>query len=204
MSIVNTLDIVKDWLEANVCPLVELKLPNDSAIADEYPYELIHPAALALFVPSKDRMGPKIKAPIPSVCVQIISGNDSLSDHNRAIKLRLCFSTWDPGYHAQDIFIPTQSEGDLQEYNRRVTAAFEKNSEGWRDCWNFVDTTLRVVENAEYIGDKLRVAKESGISFGPITEQEDIVDYYPYWFAWVEFSVEEVLLRNPASYNQFL
>ena len=70
-----------------------------------------------------------------------------------------------------------------------------KNGEGWRDAWNFVDTALRLIENAEYLGD-LRVIKEKGITFGPVTEQDAVPDFYPYWFAWAEFSVEETLTRQ--------
>ena len=78
-----------------------------------------------------------------------------------------------------------------------------KNGEGWRDAWNFVDTALRLIENAEYLGD-LRVIKEKGITFGPVTEQDAVPDFYPYWFAWAEFSVEETLTRNPKSYQHLL
>lgn len=78
-----------------------------------------------------------------------------------------------------------------------------KNGEGWRDAWNFVDTALRRIENAEYLGD-LRVIKEEGITFGPVAEQDAVPDFYPYWFAWAEFSVEEALTRNPESYQHLL
>mgnify|MGYP000823031420 CR=1 FL=1 len=48
-----------------------------------------------------------------------------------------------------------------------------KNGEGWRDAWNFVDTALRLIENAEYLGD-LRVIKEKGITF---TWDDALLDY---------------------------
>lgn len=31
MSIVNSIETVRDWLTAEVCPLVKLKLPDDKA-----------------------------------------------------------------------------------------------------------------------------------------------------------------------------
>ena len=46
--------------------------------------------------------------------------------------------------------------------------------------------------------------KEKGITFGPVTEQDAVPDFYPYWFAWAEFSVEETLTRNPKSYQHLL
>lgn len=205
MSIVNSIEVVREWLDENVCPLVKLKLPDDDATDASYPYKLVNPAAFSLFVPTKDRMPPKVAAPIPSVCVQLINGEDDMIASARSFKIRLCFSAWDPGYHGPDIFT---SKGDgsgayIQQYNKEASAYFEKNGEGWRDAWNFVDTALRLIENAEYMGE-LRVIKEEGITFGPVSEQDAVPDFYPYWFAWAEFSVEEYITRNPKNYNHLL
>lgn len=204
MSIVNSIEIVREWLTDYVCPLVKLKLPDDNVTDASYPYKLVHPAAFSLFVPSKDRTPPNVAAPIPSVCVQLVKGDDDMIGSTRGIKIRLCFSAWDPGYHGPDIFIPKEVSGiKIQQYNQEAAASFEKNGEGWRNAWNFVDTALRVIENAEYIGE-LRVMKEDGISFGPVAEQDSVPDFYPYWFAWAEFSVEEALTRNRKTYDHLL
>ncbi len=175
MSIVNSIETVRDWLTAEVCPLVKLKLPDDNATDASYPYKLVNPAAFSLFVPSKDRTPPNIAAPIPSVCVQIVQGDDDLLQSARDIKIRLCFSAWDPGYHGPDIFKP-KGDGSgtyIQQYNEAAASYFVKNGEGWRDAWNFVDTALRLIENAEYLGD-LRVIKEKGITF---TWDDALLDY---------------------------
>ena len=71
MSIVNSIETVRDWLTAEVCPLVKLKLPDDNATDASYPYKLVNPAAFSLFVPSKDRTPPNIAAPIPSDGLQL-------------------------------------------------------------------------------------------------------------------------------------
>ena len=84
MSIVNSIETVRDWLTAEVCPLVKLKLPDDNATDASYPYKLVNPAAFSLFVPSKDRTPPNIAAPIPSVCVQIVQGDDDLPETSRS------------------------------------------------------------------------------------------------------------------------
>ena len=177
MSIVNSIETVREWLGSTVCPMVQLKLPDDSATDASYPYKLVNPTAFSLFVPSKDRLPPKVPAPIPSVC----------------------------GYHGRDIFKPKNdgSGAYVQWQNEEAAAFFEKNGEGWRDAWNFVDTALRMIENAEYIGP-LRVMKEDGITFGPVSEQDAVPDFYPYWFAWVEFSAEEPLTRTPKDYQHLL
>lgn len=36
MSIVNSIETVRDWLTAEVCPLVKLKLPDDNATDASY------------------------------------------------------------------------------------------------------------------------------------------------------------------------
>ena len=205
MSIVNSIETVREWLEATVCPMVQLKLPDDSATDASYPYKLVNPTAFSLFVPSKDRLPPKVPAPIPSVCVQLVEGDDNMIQSARDIKIRLCFSAWDPGFHGLDFYYPKNdgSGAYIQQHNEEAKAFFQKNGEGWRDAWNFVDTALRMIENAEYI-DRLRVAKENGISFGPVSEQDAVPDFYPYWFAWVEFTVEEALTRAPKDYQHLL
>ena len=47
-------------------------------------------------------------------------------------------------------------------------------------------------------------AKEKGITFGPVAEQDAVPDFYPYWFAWAEFSVEETLARHAKNYDHLL
>lgn len=199
MSIVNSMETIRDWLSQCVCPLVGLKLPCDAAVDEGYPYELVHPAAFSMFVPTADRLPSGVKAPIPSVCVQLQSGEDRLIDHIRTYKVRLYFSAWDPGLHGKDTFFPT-GNGD---YVQKASKTYAKNGEGWRDAWSFVDTALREIEGAEYIGN-LRILKESGILYGPVTEQDSIADFYPYWFAWAEFSVEEGLSRSTRAYREYL
>ena len=205
MSIVNSIEIVREWLAANVCPLVQLKLPDDNATDASYPYKLVNPAAFSLFIPSKDRTPPKIAAPIPSVCVQIVQGKDDMIASTRGIKIRLCFAAWDPGYHGPDIFKPTgDGSGSYIQWNdEEAKALFLKNGEGWRDVWNFVDTPLREIEDAEYING-LRLVKEDGITFGLFTEQDAVPDFYPFWYAWVELTVSEILTRNHKAYDHLL
>ena len=108
-----------------------------------------------------------------------------------------------PGDDADEPASTNTAAGEAPEYNEAAASYFVKNGEGWRDAWNFVDTALRLIENAEYLGD-LRVIKEKGITFGPVAEQDAVPDFYPYWFAWAEFSVEETLTRNPKSYQHLL
>lgn len=195
MTIVDTTETIREWLEKNVCPLVKLKLPDDNHTDESYPYKLITPGAFSLYVPTSDRLPPKVAAPIPSVCVELVIGDDDLIKSSREIKVRLNFSAWDPGYHSRDLLYPQAAS--VEQYNAEAIKAFQKNDLGWRDVWNFTDTVLREIESAEYIGG-LRLIKEKGITFGPFSEEKATPNFYPYWFSWAEFSVESSITRKPS------
>ena len=56
MSIVNSIEIVREWLDSTVCPMVQLKLPDDSATDASYPYKPVsytHLTATASRTPAK-------------------------------------------------------------------------------------------------------------------------------------------------------
>lgn len=196
MTITDTVETIRQWLADNVCPLIELKLPDDDHTDESYSYKLITPGVFSLYVPTSDRLPPKIAAPIPSICVSLVQGVDELVKSSREVKVRLNFAAWDPGYHLRDLLIPrAESPGDVEQYNAEAIKAFQKNDLGWRDVWNFTDTALREIESAEYIGG-LRVIKEKGIAFGPFSEEKATPNFYPYWFSWAEFSVESSIVRQ--------
>ena len=58
-----------------------------------------------------------------------------------------------------------------------------------------VDIALREVESVTNI-DGLVIDRSVPVKFGPFTEQESIPDFYPFWFAWVSFSVSYPITRN--------
>lgn len=59
MSIVNSIETVREWLGSTVCPMVQLKLPDDSATDASYPYKLVNPTAFSLFVPCEGQIAPR-------------------------------------------------------------------------------------------------------------------------------------------------
>ena len=73
MSIVSDLDMVRDWVQENICSEIKLKLPADTDNR-EYSYELVTPETFVLYLPSKDRLPPGALSPIPSVCIELLSG----------------------------------------------------------------------------------------------------------------------------------
>jgi hypothetical protein len=42
------------------------------------------------------------------------------------------------------------------------------------------------------------------VKYGPLTEQEAIPDFYPFWFTWVTFQLIYPLQRNDENIQQFL
>lgn len=209
MTLVQSIDNVVDWLRENVCNQITLKVPDDDVNGSEYGVQYVNPATFPLYVPGKDRLPPSVPAPIPSVCVQLLEGNDDLLKKKRQLNVRLCLACWNPGEHGSELFHPRQNENALGGYSYyRATGeaaqTYARNMDGWRDSFNFADLVLRELENTEYIAG-LRLMKESGIKFGVFTEDGNIWDYYPYWHSWITFSLEVgVVARTPKEYNQYL
>lgn len=203
MPIVHIIDAVTDWVRENVCQGIKLKAPpvDERAATDAgYEYQLVTPSAFSMFVPAKDKLPPNI-SPIPSVCVRFMTGTENLTDSEGTVGVQLAFSAWDPGYHSKDIFDPVN--GIQNAYKQRAEADFDKNGGGWRDAWNFVDIALRKIGSAHAIGG-YQIDRSIPVKFGPLQEQEAIIDYYPFWFAWLTFSVKYSALRNNPDYQKFL
>ena len=131
MSIVNSIEIVREWLDSTVCPMVQLKLsPTTARPTPPTPTSWSTRPRSRFSSRRRTDCPPKVPAPIPSVCVQIVEGTDSLTMSSRSIKIRLCFSAWDPGYHGRDIFKPKNdgSGAYVQWQNEEATAFFEKKT----------------------------------------------------------------------------
>ena len=203
MSVVHLIDTLTEWARQNICTQIKLKQPpqnmepNDSG----YSYEEVNPVAFSMYVPSSEKLPPNIHSPFPSLCVRFIKGADSLADGEGGVNIQFCFSAWDPGIHGQDIFHP-QEDGSFARQGP-VYAEYERNADGWRDVWNFVDIALRAVESVTGIGG-YTIDRKTPVEFGPLVEQEAVADYYPFWFAWISFRVNYPLWRNIEHLNQFL
>ena len=215
MAIVQHIHTIRDWLEGSICNRITLKLPCDDKTADTYPYQLVHPAAFPLYFPGMDLLPPGVPVPIPSVCVDFLEGSDDLIESVGQLQLRLSFAAWNPGLHgpdmvqAQELSVRIVKTGEggspeqaIREFNE-AAGTFVRNADGWQDVWNFVDLALRELESAEYING-LRICKEEPIRFGPFSADEAIMDFYPYWWAWISFTVEYGLNRPKDKYKHML
>ena len=159
-----------------------------------------------MYIPTQDRKPPDVAAPIPSLCVQLLKGKHAPAQHIGQMTIQLALATWNPGQHGSEMAVPEQDPQALGgvKYRREPSENFKRNLEGWRDVWSFTDKVLQAIENTEYIAG-LRLVKENGIEYGPFTEDGALVSYYPYWFCWVQFTLEHGLARKiPADYEKLL
>lgn len=206
MTVVNAVSLLMDWLEESVCPLVSLKVPGETEDDADYDFELAHPAVLGMYWPtSKEMLPPDVKDVQPGLLVQVVSGRESQPALERTMTVRLHLSAWSPGRHGKDVW-RRKERPDLSGFDwvRDESASYSPGyDDGWRDVWNFLDTVVREVRNAPTFAGGARVDKGSDITFGPYDVQGSIVDLYPYWFAWVEFTLVEPT-TPPVALAEFL
>ena len=209
MTITQSIEKVTDWLNKTVCPKIKLKLPDDCQNGKEYKVETVNPTAFAMYQPGKDKLPPGVIAPFPSVVVQLLEGSDDLIAKNGRMKLQLSFTAWNPGNHARELKRAI-STTELHTAGLNVQLGtvsseqtFERNADGWKDVWNFVECALREIENAEYMNG-LRVVKELPITYGQFQQEGQISDLYPYWGAWVILTIERGIAKTSSSYSKYL
>lgn len=192
MTTKQIIENITQWVEENICNKITLKVPDDDVNDNRYELQMETPAAFPLFVPAKDRMPPNVRAPIPSVAVQLLEGKDNLKKGERRLRIRLCLSTWNPGIHPGEELHPVKDESVLggYTYERRDKSEekYERNSDGWKDLYNFQDIAISELEGAEFFAE-VRVDMDEPITYGPFTEDGVIWDYYPYWAGWISFVV---------------
>lgn len=208
MSVVHNLDTITAWVREHICTEIQLKVPPDSDRAPTdagYDYQMTTPAVFPLYIPARDKLPPGVVSPVPSVCVRFLKGSEQLAGQTGSMGIQLCFSTWDTGLHGEDFLHPV--EGDPGQYRRwsgkEAEAFFQRSGEGWRDAWNFVDIALRKLGNTISVGD-CELDRSVPFEYGPFTEQGEIIEAYPLWYAWVSFSVTYPLRRNAEDIEQYL
>jgi hypothetical protein len=203
MTVVETINALTAWADANICEGVKLKKRPDGGkdfpTSGDAPVELVKPASWPLFVPTAERKSPRGTAPtIPSLCVEIMPpAKDDPQRTTRTMTVRLSLAAWNPG--VQEVDGPIDAKGFTEPDAPNGDApAYEPTMDGWKDVFNFLDAALRAVETTDRIGDELRILHEEGFEWGPFEDPDfrEPVNLYPYWFAWVSFKVEAALLRS--------
>lgn len=210
MSITNTLDRIAEWVQAEICNPVKLKMPPDGDMddcpnAEEYDYRTVTPAAFPLFVPTHDKLPPDVITSVPSVVVRIVKGSDDMDDNTGRLNLELAFSTWNPGTYGKDILIPdTEHKGQFKPLLEEEAAGkFEIYTDAWRDLWNWIDEARRKLRNTAQI-DGIKIDRSVPLEFGPFTAQDGIPDFYPLWFGYITFAINYQLTEHNPDIEQFL
>ena len=199
--IVTVIDTLTEWAKDHICKAIRLKVPPDnfSPVDSGYSYKLENPEALPMYLPPSDKLPKSVRFTHPSLCVRFLKAGDSMTKNEGYVDIQFLFSVWNPGDHGEDLYLPNWDGS----YYKQTDAAFEKGSSGWRDVWNFVDIARRELESVTSIKG-LIIDKSTDIEYGPITEQEAIVDAYPYWYSWLSFRVNYPLMRNNEDLEQYL
>lgn len=203
MTVVSIIDEITKWATEEICSKVKFKAPperDEESNSSKYDYKLVTPACFSLFIPSKDKLPPSYLTPIPAMCVSVVEGNDNLTTNIGVLTIQFSFATWHTGTHGKDYFIPV---GDGSFKQCTDDEYFKRDADGWRDVWNWIDIALRAIESSQSING-IEIDRASGVKFYPFKEQEAIVDYYPYWFAGIQFKVKRPIVRNITAYEELL
>ncbi len=190
MTLVESIDSLQAWFDEHVCQQATFKVPTDNIITGNA--QLVHPASFALYVPARDRIPPNVVAPIPSICIQLMEGEDKLMERNTRLNIRLCLAVWNPGDQTGVDFtpIPDPSNPVGVKYTQGDDKpTYTRNLDGWRDIMNFVDLVRLELRKHDIIAGH-RIVKEEPIKFGQFFQDDALWDSYPYWHSWITFSVE--------------
>ena len=205
MSIVTILDAVTQWAQENICSKVLLKVPpkNIEPNDDDYAYKTANPVAFTMYVPTEDKLPENIPSAFPSLCVRFMEGADHLSDMSGTIGIQLMLSAWNPGTYGLDMLESSPDDSLSWQAQKDANVKFARNGDGWRDIWNFTDVAVRAIESTNNISG-FAIDRSVPVKFGPLTEQEAVPDFYPFWFTWVSFQLTYPLLRNTEDFQDLL
>jgi hypothetical protein len=213
MSVVTTIDGIAAWAQTEICDKIMLKKPDPEHEDESYneEYELVHPQAFPIFMPTSDRVSPPIEGPVPGLCVQLVSGKNRRKDGT--LKIGMTLATWNPGEHGPDMFIP-EGDGSFSRLPEADAADYYvRNAGGWRDAYNFLDVALAALARTESIPNGGRIIKEKGdgvsesdavIDFGPVTVDNALPILRPYWYTWCSFTVQRELVIRTKTIEEFL
>lgn len=205
MTIVKILDDVTRWAQENICSKVQLKVPpkNTEPNDNHYEYNTANPVAFTMYVPTEDKLPEGIPSAFPSLCVRFMEGEDDLAKKTGTMGIQFLLSVWNPGTYGQDVLEPNPDDALSWQAQGDKNVKFARNGDGWRDVWNFTDVAVRAIESTTRISE-FEIDHSVPIKFGPLTEQEAIPDFYPFWFTWVSFQLTYPLLRNTEDLQDFL
>lgn len=181
-TLIKCIDDVTSWLNGKL-ESIKLKEPID----EKGNYKESNPKAFAMFLPLQNNS----TVPAPSVTVQIYDSIDQLKEQSGTVTIVLHTAIWNPGTHAK--------EKNMQQKEM----PYERNSEGWKDAVTLCDFLIDEIKKAGNINGH-RVLYENGIKCYPYKEQNAIIDFYPYYYMDIEFTVAKSFATTPKPYDDFL
>ena len=188
MELNEVVDKLTAWVQENLCNGTELLKPVVRGGEMSSDYELVTPKAFSLYVPPKDQLPPSNSFHIPSICVQLTKGTDDMVENERSLGFRLAFSAYRPGNFVE---------------NDKGEVVFERNANGWKDLWLWVSKSVNKLQTDMYI-EGVKVDKATPITYGHFQIDENMVDAYPYWYAWVELTLTCGIKAKHNTYNEYL
>lgn len=113
-----------------------------------------------------------------------------------SLTFELSFCAWNPGVHGKDILLSGKDCMTFKEWSgKEADRYFDIDGQGWRDVWNWIDTGMYALRNTEEI-DGIVIDRSTPITFGPYTDQESVIDLYPYWIGWISFKTKMPIIKN--------
>ena len=163
------MDKLTDWTQKEICSKLEFKKPSSRGDAS-YNYELTAPAVYPCFNPAEDK-SPTPRA--PSVTIQIDKFRETLESEMSA-DIAFIFVIWNTGIH-----------DNRDPQNKK----FEKNIEGWRDLWHFMDTARNaILKNFNIAGFEI----SGEITGRPLMGDDTITGTYPFFYGEMTCTIKTI------------
>ena len=179
---------LEDWAKEKLCSEIKFKQPvqpNESMDGD-YNYKIVNPNVFVMYIPKEDQLPDGVESVFPNLCIEWDGDRESPQSHKGEATIRLKLGVWNPGDH----------KGDYVSVKPDNTPDFKRNAKGYEDIINWIDLIKRELRNNELICGKYRVKLESDILSGTPSEQRSLLDFNPYYFGYVEFSIEYESIQN--------
>lgn len=194
MTVIDAIDMVKEFLEENVCPNIQLLVP---AVKDGIQYEekYANPKVFAFFEPEKGRLPEGVDYTKPGIIVQIPQGKDNLTTNEQSIECVLSFAVWRPGEYRAiqnmtlDKIDVSPETGASMEFTGDIEKQFIRNEDGWRDVYNLMELTKSKLISKGRIGQFLL---DEEIKYGSYTKDGALIDFYPFYHLWMSFMMKSI------------
>lgn len=190
MQLNEVIDNLTAWAQSNLCDGMELLRPSENNMSGAY--ELVTPVAFSLYVPPKDQLPPDVKQQLPSICLQLRDGSDDMEKNIRSLNFRLAYSTYRPGHFSE----VTDDDGN-------TSMEFTRDADGWKELWLWVSRSIHKIQSEMYI-EGVKVDRSKPIKYGHFQIDDTLVDAYPMWYAWIEFTVTCGISLKTNSYKNYL